>query len=79
MPTFPAPPSPESASAADRFQIIRWIVVAIVIWGIFHAVGAWTFNRNPWRAVMVLACVGTFLGFWMVMLAVRQRRLNQQR
>ena len=46
-------------------------------WGIFHAIGAWRFNNNPLRAVVVLACVGAFLGFWMAMLAVRQRRLSK--
>jgi len=50
-----------------------------VVWGIFHAIGAWRLNHNPLRAVVVLACVGAFLGFWMTMLAVRQRRLSKQR
>jgi len=48
-----------------------------VAWGTFHAIGAWRFNHNPLRAVVVLVCVGGFLGFWMTMLAVRKRRLNQ--
>ena len=41
--------------------------------------GAWRFNNNPLRAVVVLACVLGFLGFWLTMLAVRQRRLSQRR
>jgi hypothetical protein len=53
-------------------------VVAIMIWGVVLAAGAWTLNWNPLRPLVVLACVGTFLGFWMTMLAVRQRRLNQR-
>jgi hypothetical protein len=78
-----APPTPESdaqpETSHDRVSIIRWIVLGIVAWGIFHAVGAWQFNHNPLRGVVVLACVAAFLGFWMTMLAVRQRRITQQR
>jgi nitrate reductase NapE component len=80
VPSTPLPDAPpSSAEAADRTSIIRWIVVAIMIWGVVHAVGAWSFNWNPLRPLVVLACVGAFLGFWMTMLAVRQRRLNQRR
>jgi len=67
------------ATAAGRFRIIRWVVAGIVLWGVFHAIGAWRFNHNPLRAVVVLVCVAAFLGFWMTMLAVRQRRLSQRR
>jgi len=69
----PTPPPGGSPS-----QIIRWVALAIVAWGIFHAIGAWRFNHNPLRAVVVLVCVGMFLGFWMTMLAVRKRRLKQE-
>ncbi len=79
----PAPSRPDTATESirttERFQIIRWIVLALIAWGIFHAVGAWRFNHNPLRAVVVLVCVAGFLGFWMTMLAVRQRRLTQRR
>jgi CHASE2 domain-containing sensor protein len=65
------------SSAFDSWRIIRWVTVAILAWGIFHALGAWQFNHNPLRAVVVLGCVVGFLGFWMVMLAARQRRLSR--
>jgi hypothetical protein len=71
----PSRPAAEPVAAFDRFRIIRWVVAGIVVWGIFHAIGAWRFNHNPLRAVVVLACVASFIGFWMTMLAVRQRRL----
>jgi RsiW-degrading membrane proteinase PrsW (M82 family) len=69
--------SPEGTATFDRFRIIRWVVTGIVVWGIFHAIGAWRLNHNPLRAVVVLACVAGFIGFWMTMLAVRQRRLSK--
>lgn len=66
-------------SKPDTVRIIRWVVLGVLAWGIFHAVGAWRFNNNPLRAVVVMACVLGFLGFWLTMLAVRQRRLSQRR
>jgi len=60
-------------------RIIRWVAVGVLGWGIVHAIGAWRFNHNPLRAVVVLVCVAAFLGFWMTMLAVRERRLSQRR
>ncbi len=73
------PETTADTGAAGRFRIIRWVVAGIVLWGVFHAIGAWRFNHNPLRAVVVLVCVAAFLGFWMTMLAVRQRRLSQRR
>lgn len=70
---------PVSPPPADTVRIIRWVVLGVLAWGLFHAVGAWRFNNNPLRAVVVLACVLGFLGFWMTMLAVRQRRLSSRR
>ena len=68
---------PVSSPPADTVRIIRWVVLGVLAWGVFHAVGAWRYNNNPLRAVVVLACVLGFLGFWMTMLAVRQRRLSK--
>ena len=67
----------EQPSASDTWRIIRWVFLAIIAWGVFHAIGAWRFNGNPLRAVVVLGCVAGFLGFWMLMLAARQRRLSR--
>lgn len=65
MSTHPVPP--------DAARIIRWIMAGIVVWGLFHAVGAWRLNHDPRRLLMVLGCVAAFLGFWLVMLASWRR------
>jgi len=69
MTTHLAPPGAE--------RILRWIMMGIVIWGSIHALGAWTFNHDARRPVVVLVCVAGFLGFWLTMLAARRRRLNR--
>jgi di/tricarboxylate transporter len=50
-------------------------MAGVVAWGCVHAIGAWRLNHDPRRALVVLGCVGAFLGFWLVMLAARRRRL----
>jgi hypothetical protein len=60
----------------------RWIIpaiaAAVLVWGVFHAVGAYRLNGNPWRPVMVLVCVAAYLGFWGLMLASRRARLRRE-
>jgi hypothetical protein len=55
------------------------IAAAVLVWGVFLAVGAYYFNHNVWRFVMVMGCVGGFLAFWGIMLAVRSARLKRQK
>jgi threonine/homoserine/homoserine lactone efflux protein len=53
------------------------IVLAVAAWGAYHAVGAYLFNHNPWRAAVVAACVAAFLAFWGLLLwrgAAKSRR-----
>jgi hypothetical protein len=50
-------------------------MLGIVLWGGFHAIGAYRYNHNVYRAVMVVACVAGFLGFWLAMLAARRARI----
>ncbi|HEY4309400.1 MAG TPA: hypothetical protein VGN12_08110 [Pirellulales bacterium] len=61
---------------------LRWVIVLIVVgvaaWGVFHAIGAYRFNHNPARPLMVLGCVAAYLGFWGLMLRNRRARLARQ-
>ncbi|MBX3412050.1 MAG: hypothetical protein KF708_04975 [Pirellulales bacterium] len=59
-----------------------WIVLiifALLAWGTFHAVGAYQYNHNPWRAVVVVLCSLAFVGFWLAMLASRRARLEREK
>ena len=66
----PTPPGAE--------RILFRIMAALVVWGLFHAIGAWTLNHDARRALIVLACVAMFLGFWLALLAGRRRRLDHE-
>ena len=63
------------SATADAAGLIAGIMLALVGWGVFHAIGAWTLNYDARRPLVVLACVFGFLGFWLAMLAARRRRL----
>jgi CHASE2 domain-containing sensor protein len=62
-----------SAPPPGAERMIRWIMLGIVAWGLFHAIGAWRLNHDPRRLLMVLACVAAFLGFWLAMLSAWRR------
>ena len=62
-----------------KLHPIALIMLAVLAWGIFHAIGAYTFNWNIYRPMMVIGCSLVFLGFWLVMLQSRKRRLQRRK
>jgi hypothetical protein len=52
-------------------------MLAVLVWGAILAAGAWTFNHDIRRPLVVMACVLGFLGFWGAMLASRRRRTER--
>lgn len=70
-----------SSSTNQQRVVFLLIMASVLAWGTFHAAGAYfnfQSNSNPWRAVMVLACVVGFLGFWLVMLSARAARIARR-
>lgn len=63
---------------SPRFAI-PLIVASVLVWGLFLGIGAYLYNHNIWRLVMVMGCVTGFLGFWGIMLAARRARLNREK
>jgi hypothetical protein len=70
---------PTNESAPPTQRMIQWIVVGLVLWGIIHAVGAYQFNYNPWRGVVVIASFAIFLSWWWWLLRGREQRLRRER
>ncbi len=59
----------------SRNYLIGWIMLALIAWGILHAIGAYLFDLSGWgvlRAVIVLAVMMAFLGFWWIALLSRR-------
>ena len=57
--------------------IIPLIIAAVFAWGVFHAIGAYTYNHNPLRFWVVLGTDCAFLAFWVAMLAARRGRIKR--
>lgn len=62
----------------SKIHPIAIIMLAVLAWGVFHAIGAYRFNWNIGRPLMVLGCSLAFLGFWLLMLQSRKRRLQRR-
>jgi hypothetical protein len=67
------PTSPENDEVQKRRLWIVWIMIAVILWGAFLAVGAWLSSHDWRRPAIVMGCVFAFLAFWGAMLAARGR------
>jgi hypothetical protein len=61
-------------SPAQQRRVLWLIFAAVLIWGLYHAVGAYRFNHNPYRPLVVVACVGGYLAIWALLLWRRRSR-----
>lgn len=70
-----------------RRALLRWVMLAILAWGGTLTLGAFLFGYdhqtqeitlapNPLRGLVVLSCVGIFLGGWLLLLRMRPRNLK---
>ena len=53
--------------------ILALVMGGLIVWGIYMAVGVLWYGLNPVGAVLVLVCVGMFLGFWLLLLRTQKR------
>jgi ABC-type transport system involved in Fe-S cluster assembly fused permease/ATPase subunit len=53
--------------------ILALVVGGLVLWGIYIAAGVLWYGLNVAGAVIVLVCVGMFLGFWLLLLRTQKR------
>ena len=59
---------PDERPQISQRTIIGVIMGALVVWAIYLAVGAFLYDFNILRAIIVLACMAAFVGFWLLML-----------
>ena len=64
-------------------RVLAIIVAALVAWGAILALGDYLNYDSSgrwglWRVLVILGCVGGFLGFWMLMLRSRARRRGRR-
>jgi threonine/homoserine/homoserine lactone efflux protein len=69
----------DRTTPAGAWRLILGIMAALVVWGLFHGVGAWRLNNDVRRLFVVLGCVAAFLGFWGWLLVAKSRALDRAR
>ncbi|MGD9723859.1 MAG: hypothetical protein AB7O59_20855 [Pirellulales bacterium] len=62
----------EPSTPLSQRRLIAVIMAALAVWALYVAIGAYLYNFDPMRAVVVLVCMAAFLGFWLLLLR-RQR------
>jgi hypothetical protein len=58
-------------------RLIVLLAAALAAWGLYHAVGAFLFNHDVRRGLVVFACMGAFLGWWLLLVRYRAKRNNE--
>ena len=66
----------ESSSELSPTLILRILMIGVLVWGSFHAIGVTIYSPElDWRKpTLVYGCVIVFLGFWNLMIWIRNRR-----
>jgi hypothetical protein len=69
---------PSEAAPRPRASVVAIIMVALLVWGGYLAIGAVRFGGSlaAWRGFIVFACTLGFLGLWWLALTYRQRRAH---
>jgi hypothetical protein len=65
--------APERPQPSQRL-IFGIIMGGLTLWAIYLAIGAYRYNLNPWRGIIVLASMGIFLGGWLLLLWGQSRQ-----
>lgn len=65
-----------NSDTPSTIRPIRWLMLALIVWGIYVAIGtsrfAQNFSDSMWKGAIVLGCVVAFLGLWTVVLAAKR-------
>jgi high-affinity Fe2+/Pb2+ permease len=65
----------QSLAEQAQSKTIRWLMLAVLAWGLILALGAYLFGGNKplLRALIIAGCTLAFLTFWLLALASQRR------
>jgi hypothetical protein len=58
-------------------RLIVVLAAALAAWGLYHAIGAFLFNHDVRRGLVVFACMAAFLGWWMLLMRYRAKKKSE--
>ncbi|HEY2415807.1 MAG TPA: hypothetical protein VGI40_26440 [Pirellulaceae bacterium] len=69
------PLAQQSQPNTTQSKTIRWLMLAILAWGLILALGTFLFGGNQplLRALIVAGCTLAFLALWLAALALQRR------
>jgi hypothetical protein len=59
-------------------RLIVLLAAALATWGLYQAVGAFLFNHDVRRGLVVFACMAAFLGWWLLLVRHRTKKKSEQ-
>jgi protein-S-isoprenylcysteine O-methyltransferase Ste14 len=60
------------AQKTPNRMVIPGIMLGLVAWALFLALGDYLANHNPRRPLVIITCVALFIGFWLAILRWRR-------
>jgi len=60
-------------------QVVLWIGLGLVAWGLYLALGDYLRNHNLLRSLVTVLCISAFLAVWFAAMAVRRWRNSGER
>ncbi len=63
---------PDPRSPISQRTLLLIIMGTLVAWALYVAIGAYWYNFDWMRAVVVLGCMAAFLGVWLLLLWARR-------
>jgi predicted permease len=68
----------QTAKTEPSRRLIILLAAALAAWGFYHAIGAFLFNHDVRRGLVVLACMAAFLGWWLLLVRYRTKKNREQ-
>jgi hypothetical protein len=60
-----------------RAWMLRGIMLALLLWGLYHTLGVFLYNHDPRKALIVFGCSAAFLLCWAMLLLFSGRRSEE--
>lgn len=68
------------ADSSPLTRRLPWIIMAaLAVWGLIHAIGAYLYNYDPRRGLVVGGAMALFIIWWALLLRLHARRQADER